>query len=366
MGGFRDLRRANRGLQRGPDFGDADFGKKIYLPAYRRYSGRFFAELDKLNRDLKRDFWSELPRDRIEILFVSGLYGLLYWDEAIQEYDCHLSDSVERKGQERMQTVAGLWKPRLTDILCEFIGTEKRHGRPVSHVFDLLSEELYQRVFDWERICSKAGVQVHHRVFRPIAGSDTLPFIAQVLGTQLSRFYEESNLFKHGKWRTPHRDHPDSFVKFSFEYPLGSDRNATREGGLDKAYKSILASEPKLSKLPFAVLNRLVVAEHSWQKTQSERNFDFGALIVSYAKSVEHWLHSELGDWGTKPVHAAVVHSHLRRLTRDVRELWWLRNNGAHPKPELELTKVHVEQARTLALKILSDGLEINSSRKPQ
>jgi hypothetical protein len=230
----------------------------------------------------------------------------------------------------------------------------------------LLSEELYQGLFNWERLCSKARVQVHHRVFRRITGSDSLPFIAQVLATQLTGFYEESNLFKHGKWRTPYRNSENSFVKFSFEYPLGSDDSATRKGGIEKAHKSILAGNPRLSTLPFEVLKRLVVAEHSWQKTQSERTFDFGALIVSYTKSVEHWLHSELGDWGMKPVSPTVNHSHLRRLTEDVGELWRLRNKGAHTHPEVEVTKAHVREARILALKIISHGLEINSCGRPQ
>ncbi len=359
MGGFRDLRGGNRSLKLGPDFGEPDCGEEVYRPAYLRYSGRFFSELEKLNIDLSRDFWNELPRDRVEVLFVSGLYGLLYWDDAIQEYDCHLSDSIE--GQEQMRTVAELWKPLLTDVLCEFINTEKRHGRPIGHVFDLLSEELYQGLFDWERVCSKARVQVHHRVFRRITGSDALPFIAQVLATQLTAFYEESNLFRHGKWRTPSPNSQNSLVKFSFEYPLGSDDSAAREGGIDKAHKSILADNPILSKLPFEVLKRLVVAEHSWQRAQSQRHFDFGALCVSYAKAVEQWLHSELGDWGSKPVSAAVNQSHLRRLTEDVGELWRLRNSGAHTEPKCEVTKSHVRDARRLALRILSRGLEINS-----
>src|SRR5271166_4690164 len=55
MGGFRDLRGSNRNLQLGHDFGEPDSGEEIYLPAYLRYSGRFFTELEKMNRDLSRD-----------------------------------------------------------------------------------------------------------------------------------------------------------------------------------------------------------------------------------------------------------------------------------------------------------------------
>src|ERR1039458_5728501 len=120
-GGFRDLRGVNRSLVSGLDVGGTDYGKQLYWPAHKRYCGRFFVELDAI----APGFWSELNRHPIEILFVSGLYGLLLWDEVIQEYDCHLGDYV--KGKEPKQTVARLWRPLLTDVLCEFIKTERAH-----------------------------------------------------------------------------------------------------------------------------------------------------------------------------------------------------------------------------------------------
>jgi hypothetical protein len=79
QGGFRGDVGANKALLLGPDFGGQAPGEPVYLPAYRRYNGRFFAALDSL----APNFWSELRKHPIEILFVSGLYGLMYWDEAI-------------------------------------------------------------------------------------------------------------------------------------------------------------------------------------------------------------------------------------------------------------------------------------------
>jgi hypothetical protein len=71
-GGFRDERRSNRRLRRGPDFGGDDSQLPVYLPAYARYVGRFFTRL----LDINPSFWSEVPTD-VEIVFVSALYGLV-------------------------------------------------------------------------------------------------------------------------------------------------------------------------------------------------------------------------------------------------------------------------------------------------
>jgi cytoplasmic iron level regulating protein YaaA (DUF328/UPF0246 family) len=79
-GGYRDERGVNQALTHDPD-------ELAYMRAYERYDGRFFTAM----RKLKPNFWNEIPK-QIEILFVSGLYGLLYWDESIQNYDCHLND----------------------------------------------------------------------------------------------------------------------------------------------------------------------------------------------------------------------------------------------------------------------------------
>jgi hypothetical protein len=143
-GGYRDERSVNRNLLCGPDFGGTDPEESHYMLAYERYNGRFFQKLRALNQR----FWEDLDKRPVEMLFVSGLYGLLLSNEAIQDYDCHLGDDVE--GMAFKGKVADLWQERylLTDVLCDFINTRRASGSPVHNVFDMLSEDLYQNVFN--------------------------------------------------------------------------------------------------------------------------------------------------------------------------------------------------------------------------
>jgi hypothetical protein len=45
-GGFRDERPCNLNISEGLDFGGLDSGAAVYLPAFQRYSGRFFSCTD--------------------------------------------------------------------------------------------------------------------------------------------------------------------------------------------------------------------------------------------------------------------------------------------------------------------------------
>ena len=68
-GGFRDERGCNQKLVPGPDFGGTDPGKDIYLPAWKRHAGRFFAQLETESPD----FWKAIPSQPGEILLVCRL-----------------------------------------------------------------------------------------------------------------------------------------------------------------------------------------------------------------------------------------------------------------------------------------------------
>jgi hypothetical protein len=304
-------------------------------------------------------FWSELRGHPIEILFVSGLYGLLYWDELIQEYDCHLGDDIE--GEVQKSNLAGLWQSVLTDTLCEFIKTRRVNGSPVRNVFDMLSEELYQDMFAWGDICNKAGVRVHHRVFRPatgintfpLTGADELPLIAQTLATSLPGLYEESKLFKRGEWLAfPKRF--NSPYEFGFEYPRMSERG--------KVIDSVLAKYPELNKLARDVREQLAVAENSWQKAQSISGFDTGVLVIPYTKSVELWLSSVLYAWRTdyeSLPEAFRKIPDLKPLAKDATDLWAIRGDAAHPEI-VRMTNERIERARQLTFKILRAGARMH------
>ena len=72
------------------------------MSAHERYAGRFFTKL----RHENSEFWQHLRDSAVDVLFVSGLYGLVRWDEPIQNYECHLGDYCEGGTK---QTVLAMW-----------------------------------------------------------------------------------------------------------------------------------------------------------------------------------------------------------------------------------------------------------------
>lgn len=245
-GGFRDERSANRSLIMGPDLAGTELDNAVYLPAWQRYKGRFFASVGER-------FWPQLAEHPVEVLFLSGLYGLLFWDERIQAYDCHLGDEV--KGRDFGGTVADHWRPLLTDVLCEFIRSRRREGAPIGDVFDLLSEELYQTAFDWDRLAKNTGVKIHHRDFHPpLFGAEALTSIARILGDNLDRFHRDESRFKNDEWCSLAAG-PGKVQKFRFTYPRVPER--------DKVFELLCMICPALRDLPRKVSEQLTRAEIS-------------------------------------------------------------------------------------------------------
>jgi hypothetical protein len=348
-GGYRHQALPNRSLLLGPDLGAADSQAPVYMAARQRYAGRFFAEVEGANPY----FWERLREGPVEILFVSGLYGLLLFDEPIQDYDCHLNDYIE--GADPKQRVRDLWYPVLTYVLIDFVRAARRNGQAVGHIFDLLSEESYQSVFDWQRIDSLLGVHVHHRVFSPVTGGDALPYSAQILAESLPRFYEKKGLFKDGEWETVNApSEPDPPVLFTFEYPLQSDQSAAREGSTNEVRRGILDRHPEMAMLPDAVLDDLVVAESSWQKVQDLREFAFGGLIAWFARCVERWLYLAEPRWREKYKSPGNAFGGIRVLwpfEENVRKLFRLRRKAHAP---YEATKRDLKDARDLTFVVMS------------
>jgi hypothetical protein len=344
-GGYLDERIPNKKLRLGPDLGGAEAAR--YLPAWCRYNGRFFARLEEVSPG----FWDELPRHQIDILFVSGLYGLVAWDELIQNYDCHFSDHLIDDG--RLPTVARLWQNTLTEVLCDFINAEASKGRPFRCVFDLLSEEFYQGLFDWTSICGKAKVQVNHRAFRTLSGPRILPHLADILARDLRRFCSAEKRFHRDTWYSC-RAASGSPVEFAFEYPLGTLAGAAREGDTSAAAASLQAELPGFRKLRADLRNDLIVAEHSWRMAVRVKTFDFGILVVAFARPVERWLKVALPQGAADEFGiVAAVQKYRQPLSADFASLWDLRNAGAHPDPK-PVERHEAAFARSLALKILS------------
>jgi pimeloyl-ACP methyl ester carboxylesterase len=172
--GNRAGRPENRALVLGPDFGGA-INEPKYLPAFWRYSGRTY----QASREDWSAFLSFPDPVRPSILIMSGLYGLIPFDECIQNYDCHITDTDVQSGQ----TVVAYWGATMTDILLSHCDRLKSSGVKVGPIIDLLSESSYQSALDWERIYPRYPVL--HRVFETKAGRDALVNIGIFLRTIL-------------------------------------------------------------------------------------------------------------------------------------------------------------------------------------
>jgi hypothetical protein len=222
-GGYRDESPPNFYLASGRDFGDVE--PALYRLAYERYTGRFFGMLERL----APNFWKQLPSS-IEILFLSGLYGLEFWDESIQDYDCHFADYSDPENVPKSR-VSTHWGDELSDALIEFLQRQPRSA-PIRVVYDLLSEELYQSLFDWKKIQGVAAV--YHRIFKERAGPDILIPLARILATNVAGFGDGTH--KDGWHSLTDREGP---LEFGFECAIGRDPAATREGEVERPRKWI-------------------------------------------------------------------------------------------------------------------------------
>ena len=164
----------NRALTLGPDFGGA-INEPKYLPAYWRYSGRTY----QASRDDWNSFRSLPDSVRASILIMSGLYGLVPFDEFIQNYDCHITDTDVKMGQ----TVVTYWGATMTDILLSHCDRLEAAGTKVGPIVDLLSEKSYQLAIDWPRVYARYSVL--HRVFQNKIDRDALVNIGIFLRTLL-------------------------------------------------------------------------------------------------------------------------------------------------------------------------------------
>ncbi len=79
--------------------------------AYRRYTGNIYNKIPE-------NAWERLKkRENIELVIISALYGTIYWDEAIMNYNVAMDDNI--KPRRRLNT---WWKKAgLSDIVSSYI-----------------------------------------------------------------------------------------------------------------------------------------------------------------------------------------------------------------------------------------------------
>jgi hypothetical protein len=116
-GGNRAHQPANRNLKHGPDFGGTvvpgEDGR--YMPAWRRYNGRIYNYITDAA-------WQNYlqNQDRVRVLIMSGLYGLLDATEWIQNYDVHLTDTDKDNGL----SISSMWSELNTECLETYASRE--------------------------------------------------------------------------------------------------------------------------------------------------------------------------------------------------------------------------------------------------
>jgi len=90
---------------------------ELLKPAFKRYSGNLY-------KQIPHSAWIELDkRDDIDLVIVSALYGLIYWDEPIINYNVAMSNTIKPR-----RKLYNWWKQnRLENILATFLKNKKYH-----------------------------------------------------------------------------------------------------------------------------------------------------------------------------------------------------------------------------------------------
>lgn len=219
-GGNRAHRLCNKNLIEGPDFGNEENRKPVYLPAYKRYIGRFFVLLQE-------EDWLNAKRNGYHILIVDGgLYGFVSFEDSIQNYECRSTDIIiSDEDINEYGRIRDYWEDVLTNVLKEYIEKNK-----IELVLDLLSEASYQYTIRWEEIY-KLPVKVLHRVFQKKAGPDILPNLGLFVKNDIFPLPSErilnSDIIKPGQ--PIKRDYFEDGDILYFEEKIGELEDVARE-----------------------------------------------------------------------------------------------------------------------------------------
>lgn len=239
----------------------------------------------------------------------------------------------------------------MSQALIEYLRMMQSRSVPITTVYDLLSERLYQDLFAWDKI---RGVAVLHRIFRGVAGQDILDPLARTLATNISRF--GSGEYTQG-WDELADD--KETPQFGFELKVDDDRTATREGDPERIWKLLLKEQEWLNELSTPLVDAIVRAELSWRKVEDFPNYEWGGLVVSFANPVEKYLKDRLGLVGKETLGQVIeyirkTHPKWRRtLLKDLEELNSLFIRGKRREPTPITNRSEVSDFRCLTFKIV-------------
>jgi pimeloyl-ACP methyl ester carboxylesterase len=163
-GNNRKHQPTNQNLIHGPDLGGVGQSENpgAYLPAWQRYGGRFYVPVSQ-------QAWGSYlqNRQRLRVLIMSGLYGLIEPEERIQNYDVHLTDTHRDTGH----SVASMWSELYTEMLNNYISYSYT-GRKV-HILNLLCDTDYVDSILWHKLSPNCSV--FHLASPTLANKALLP-----------------------------------------------------------------------------------------------------------------------------------------------------------------------------------------------
>ena len=165
----------NKTLVFGPDLNPCEQNQGgIYMPALKRYDGRFFVKFQHAVGDIDDFIRLMSGESDNHLIIVSGLYGLLGPAEPIQRYNCHIPDEPEIKR---------LWKK---DSLLTKLVISYMHKFGINRVFDFMADDSYRHLIDWKLIEKEAYSTVFYPRCHKQIGVDMLPELGRAAGLLLS------------------------------------------------------------------------------------------------------------------------------------------------------------------------------------
>jgi len=112
----------------GQDVGCADHGTIMYMDAYRRYTGAH----SQIYRQITCSSWEKLGgTQNLDLATISALYGLLRYDEPIQDYNVCMRDKIGH------QTLKTWWR---NNGLCTIVKDYIKQNN-TSEVYGVLSSD---------------------------------------------------------------------------------------------------------------------------------------------------------------------------------------------------------------------------------
>lgn len=292
----------NMSLVKGPEF-TSDFNgskplKGEYMPAYKRYSGRFYSAAG-INA-----FETGAMEKEHHTLITSGLYGLITQFEPIQTYNCNLDDEIcSNKDnldftKQNIFRVSDLWKSEhIFDlILQDFIEKHnKEYSHKIKYIIELLSELSYQNMFSWDKISGflrDKNIKRFHRVIHNVREPE---FCAD-----LGRFYRYEMVKGNGFFSSPtlgkiEASYLETILRadgsLSFSSKVETDKFF--EGKLIKKTGHILWNNlDDLTKLDFIQGEKYFQMYDAISKKDPD---EFAPRIAHFFTALEHEMHLKCG-----------------------------------------------------------------------